>query len=838
MGSKRIVDPGASARLNLVSQVVLAIVSVLAVSVWLTSLYLPAAMRGSAIDAAYRANVELADMVKSARDYYAENVASKAVASGKLIASSSHAGDPHAIPFPATFVKDLSETFKGKSASIALVSPYPWPHRAGRTMDAFELQAWEAFQTNPNAVFSREDSSDGVRTLRIAIADRMTSDACISCHNKHPLSAKRDWKVGDVRGVLAVTRVVEPALAAAEMRSHMIVVYLVVAAILASAALLGATLLIERYSSEKSNATAALAHSAHHDALTGLPNRVQLQARIEDALAAQPQDKRSAVLFLDLDGFKEVNDSCGHDFGDLLLKEVACRLRGCLPDADTAARWGGDEFVVVHMSAQPERSAAELARQFAHALEQPFLIGGRHISIGVSIGIAVAGAGEMDPARLLKEADIAAYHAKSNSRGGHCFFAAEMDAHLVERRWIAGELQRALIEQPSEMEVHYQPIVDAKTRKIVAMEALARWRHPVRGMIGPDRFIPVAEETGLISVLGELVLRESCRTAVNWPADVAVSVNLSATQFQNRSLVDAVLRILAETGLPAKRLELEITESVVLSRNGENIAALHKLRDTGISIALDDFGTGYSSLTYLQVFPFNKIKIDRTFVRELSSRDDCGAIVCAIASLGLSLGMVTTAEGVETPEQLEPLRAAGVTLVQGYLFGRPSARPEFGDKTPVPSIAASDSSSASALNSGDIMLVRSTFAKLLPLQSAVAGLFYDRLFQIAPELREMFPADLTMQKEKLMDMLAAGIGKLHDLASLTEVLKALGARHRGYGTTAAHYDLVAQALISTLEQGLGSAFTPDVRAAWVKVYVLLATTMQSGADYQDRTRAA
>jgi diguanylate cyclase (GGDEF)-like protein len=828
-GSPGILAIGRANGISPVSHVVLFIIAALGVSVWLTALYLPGAMRAAAIDTAYRANLEVADTIRAVRDYYSKNIVRKATGVGGLSFSSNHAGDPHAIPYPATVIKDLSDLLHGEAMSLSLVSPYPWPHRVDRKMDSFESQAWTAFQTDPDAVFSREEIRDGVRTLRVAVADRMTLPTCISCHNTHPQSVKRDWKIGDVRGVFQVTRTIEPYLAAAEKRARMIIVWLAAAAAVAAVALLGATLLVERYSREKRKAIGALDHFAYHDALTDLPNRLLLQERLERALASPPEGHQAAMLFLDLDRFKEVNDACGHALGDLLLKEVAGRLRACVTENDTVARWGGDEFAIVHLSPDPRQGSADLARRIQDALKQPMLIEGRQIAIGVTIGISLARAGESDPAGLLREADVAAYHAKSHNRGRYCLFEPEMDARLWERRWIERELRRALAHAPHELEVHYQPIVDIRSGSTISMEALVRWRHPERGVIRPDHFISVAEETGLIGALGRHVLRRSCAAATTWPEHIAVSVNLSPVQFQDQNLTDNIARILADSGLPASRLELEITESVFLSRTSENLAALHRLHAAGISIALDDFGTGYSSLTYLRVFPFNKIKIDRSFVNDLSHHGDSAAIVCAVANLGRSLGMVTTAEGVETQQQLELLRAAGVMLAQGYLFGRAEAKPRFAAVAEAPYMAARDTVSAPALSATDVMLVRSSFAELLPLQHVVAEAFFGRLFEIAPQLRPMFPADLTVQKEKLMDMLATGIGRLHDLQSLTPVLRALGSRHVGYGVTGEHYGLVAEALLWTLEKGLDSAFTPEVRTAWIKVYGLLASIMQSDA---------
>lgn len=409
-----------------------------------------------------------------------------------------------------------------------------------------------------------------------------------------------------------------------------------------------------------------------------------------------------------------------------------------------------------------------------------------------------------------------------------------MNAAVSEGRKLEQDLRHAL--GAGEFEVHYQPIINIETRRKVAMEALVRWRHPVYGLIRPDEFIPLAEETGLINALGEWVLQQACRDASRWPLAVRVSVNLSPVQFQDSDLAGLVARILAETRLPAKRLELEITESVLLHYSDENIGVLHRLRDLGVSIALDDFGIGYSSLTYLRTFPFDKIKIDRSFVSEMPQMDVCAAIVCAVANLGRSLDIVTTAEGVETEQQFDLLRAAGCTQAQGYLFGRPCpvAELDFDDAIPKRSAGIENNH---ALTARDVMLVRTSFSLVVPIQDTVSSLFYGRLFAIAPNLRRLFSEDITDQKRKLMAVLSSCVGRLHDFPALAPVVRELGARHVGYGAKREHYASVAQALLWALEKGLGDLFTFEVRSAWIKVYDLLAAAMQAGAEEIETERA-
>jgi diguanylate cyclase (GGDEF)-like protein len=408
---------------------------------------------------------------------------------------------------------------------------------------------------------------------------------------------------------------------------------------------------------------------AHHDALTGLPNRLLFRERMEAVLERIRPGEAAAVLCLDLDYFKDVNDTLGHPAGDALLEAVARRLRGCIDSGDLVARLGGDEFAVLQLSEEQSADAELLAQRILEALRQPYDIEGQPAIVSVSIGIAVATESGVSADMLLKCADLALYRAKADGRGTYRFFEAKMDAEIQARRAIELDLREAL--ERSELEVFYQPLFDLHRRQVSGFEALLRWRHPVRGMIPPTQFIPIAEDLRLINPIGEWVLRRACGDAGSWPEHVKISVNLSPMQFRTEDLVPAVERALARSGLPAHRLEVEITESALLQNNDKVLSTLHQLHALGVRIALDDFGTGYSSLSYLRSFPFDKIKIDQSFVREIGNRSDCLAIVTSIASLARQLGMSTTAEGVETAEQLTELQAAGCDEVQGFYFDRP-----------------------------------------------------------------------------------------------------------------------------------------------------------------------
>ncbi|MDO9712202.1 EAL domain-containing protein [Paracraurococcus lichenis] len=420
---------------------------------------------------------------------------------------------------------------------------------------------------------------------------------------------------------------------------------------------------------ESREAEARIAHLAHHDALTGLPNRILFRERLEEALARARRSGSFAVLCLDLDRFKEVNDTLGHPIGDALLCAVAARLRSELRDTDILARLGGDEFAIVQSSVNQPHDATALARRLVEVVGAPFEVEGHQISVGASVGVAVAPGDGMDPDALLKAADMALYRAKADGRGTWRFFEPEMDARMQMRRALELDLRRALA--AGEFEVHYQPIVGVADRRAQGLEALVRWRHPERGLVPPDRFIPLCEEIGLIVPLGEWVLERACAEAVAWPGIPKVAVNLSPAQFASPGLVDAVAAALAASGLAPARLELEITETVMLRETEATLAILHRLKALGVRIAMDDFGTGYSSLSYLQRFPFDKVKIDRSFIRGLDESRQSNAIVRAVADLCGGLDMTTTAEGVETEEQFVALRRKGCGEAQGYLFSRP-----------------------------------------------------------------------------------------------------------------------------------------------------------------------
>jgi len=439
----------------------------------------------------------------------------------------------------------------------------------------------------------------------------------------------------------------------------------------APAVLLAATDVTERRRAE-----ARVAYLAHHDTLTGLPNRRMFRERLAEALAAPEPGRRVedaggfGLFCIDLDGFKGVNDTLGHAVGDMLLAEVGARLKGCLrADRDCVARLGGDEFAVLAAHLDPAR-AAELARRIVETVGRPYAVQGQDIVVGASVGIALAPEDGADPETFLRHADMALYRAKAEGRRRFRFFEYDMDASLQARRHLEHDLRQAVCTDA--LAIHYQPLVGIDGGTVTVCEALLRWPHPQRGWISPAEFVPLAEEIGLIGALGEWVLERACREAALWPDGVKVAVNLSPMQFRDpEALLRTVTEALDRSGLAPGRLELEITESVLLADSEANVAALRRLKALGLRIAMDDFGTGYSSLSYLHRFPFDKIKIDQSFVRELGVSRHCSAIIQAVTSLGRSLGITTVAEGVETAEQFDLLRQAGCDEAQGYLFAQP-----------------------------------------------------------------------------------------------------------------------------------------------------------------------
>jgi len=420
---------------------------------------------------------------------------------------------------------------------------------------------------------------------------------------------------------------------------------------------------------ERRQAQSKIDFLAHFDSLTGLANRAHLQHELESKLQNLEPSTKLAVLCIDLDRFKAVNDTLGHPIGDDLLRVVATRLKAAVRPSDIVARLGGDEFAVIQSGVRSIDNIGVVSERIISELAAPFLIQGHSINISGSIGVSVATEGTCDPADLLKRADLALYEAKSSGRNACRFFEHGMDERIQKRHALESDLRRAIIE--NQFELHYQPLFDLTRNEIEGFEALIRWRHPTRGLVSPIEFIPIAEETGLIKQIGKWVLRQACQDASTWPAEISVAVNLSSVQFTDSALYGDVVEALAKSSLVPERLELEVTESIILQDTETTLQTLREFKALGIRIAMDDFGTGYSSLAYLQKFPFDKIKIDRAFIDGINLNKDSLAIVRAVTSLSQSMGIKTTGEGVETEAELACLRVEGCTQAQGYLISKP-----------------------------------------------------------------------------------------------------------------------------------------------------------------------
>ncbi len=634
-------------------------------------LYLPGALRSAALESTLRSNVEVADQIKIIRGYYTTRVVAKALETGAMQPSIDHEAVATGIPLPATFVKDISDLLSERDLQLALISPYPWPHRSERRMDNFQEVAWEAFQTDPDAVFAREEIIDGQRVMRVAVADRMTAPTCVSCHNNHPDSVRRDWQLNDVRAVMEVSKVVEPYLASAELKSRYIISAVATVAALLIAVLFGVGVLVSRRTKEKNDAVRHLHYLAHHDAMTGLLSRSSFSELVSKEMGGR---NAVALHFVDLDRFKDINDCMGHDIGDELIKQSAERLKEICGEQHLLTRFGGDEFVIAQTDVAAPQDALVFGQAIVTGLAQPFTLSGHTINISASVGTSIADR-QVTVDELVKQADIALYRAKTAGRNRSVLFAPDMQQVLTRRRGLETRIWDALHAQ--EFVLFFQPILNARTKRLEGFEALIRLPDCSGEMISPGEFIPIAEEIGAIGRIGDWVIRSACRFAATWPEHLTVSVNLSAAQFgrnfeADQGLVNVVVQALKDSGLDPHRLELEITESLVMERTDVVLSELKALRDLGVGIAMDDFGTGYSNLSSLWQLPFTKLKIDQSFAK--SWRENAGTvhpILDTIASLSRSLGVNLTAEGVETQEENDLFTRLGCDQLQGYLFGRP-----------------------------------------------------------------------------------------------------------------------------------------------------------------------
>ncbi len=639
------------------------------------ALYLPETMTAAAVDSAYRGNIAAADQIKITRGYYTRAVVAKALQSGALLPSYTHASEPNQIPLPATFVQDISDLLKEKDTTLSLVSPYPWPHRSDRQMDNFQTSAWEHFQSDPSAVFSRQEVRNGRRILRVAVSDRLTGPTCVSCHNSDVESPKKDWKLGDVRAVMEVTKVIEPYVAAAEQRSHMIISGIAVAGIVGTGFLFAGAGLLAKHNRSKREAAIRMRYLAHHDAMTGTLNRTRFLELLANKLGQTGRIEHVAVHYVDLDGFKAINDQFGHAVGDELISSVAERLKTVLEVGDLIARLGGDEFAIAQSGIKNAAVVEERAADIVKLMSKPFQMKRNRLLISASVGTCTTREIDSGSDVILDYADIALYQAKLRGRNQFVIFSPAMQRDLQGRREIEKLIHRAVNDEL--LELHLQPLYDSQL-KLAGFEALVRLSDGSGGLISPANFIPIAEESGAIPAIGEWVIRRACNIATCWPQHLTVAVNLSPAQFRGAgSVTEVVRRALEETGMAANRLELEITEGLFLEARDEIINELHDLKEMGCSIVMDDFGTGHSGMSYLWKFPFDKLKIDRSFIAGLQeSRTTMEPILNTIIALGRALKIKITAEGIETIEQAKLIMAMNCDFMQGYLFGRPTSEME------------------------------------------------------------------------------------------------------------------------------------------------------------------
>lgn len=631
--------------------------------------YLPQAMKESAIETAKQSNIETIDQIKLMRSYYTQIIVARALKSESLHPSMDYKTNENRIPLPATLVKDLSDLMSKQHTKVSLVSPYPWPHRANRILDDFESAAWKKFQTDPDAIESRLDFVDGKRVMRVAVADRMVSQTCVNCHNTDLLSSKKDWKVGDVRAVFEVTKFVEPYLAAAEEKGRYISTGIAMAAAIACAVLLLCLAIVEKRNQEIRKADDQAYYLAEHDVLTGLSNRARLNSALETAFKNPNLTPDFTLFLIDLDRFKAVNDTYGHDAGDKLLKIVSQRLRGVAGSGDLIARLGGDEFAIVSYRKASDPDLMQIGQSICRAMTDTVMINGQAISIGATVGISRGRVDGNSAADMLVAADLALYSAKSTGRGRCELFKSDFNIALLNRRKLESDLRDAL--ERNEFELYLQPVVSLISKRAERFEALLRWNHPERGCVGPAEFIPTAEEIGLIVPIGEWVIHAACYELSLRQPSFRIAINLSARQLQHDGLMEVLSLALKRYNIDPSRLEVEITESSMMHEDKNTIVILQKIRSLGISIAIDDFGTGYSCLSYLQNYPVTCVKIDRSFVSQLTNGQKSQSIIRAIVALAKALDLEIVAEGVETREQLEIVARLGCVFVQGFLIEKP-----------------------------------------------------------------------------------------------------------------------------------------------------------------------
>ncbi len=630
---------------------------------------LPETMRAGTIDSAYYAALEAAEQLRVTRAYYTDAVLAKVRDHKDFTLTHEHKSSAAGLPIPASFVKDVSEALRQRNIGIDLVSPYPWPQRGTAALDAFESDAWEALKHDKSMIFRRQETHDGERWLRIGLADVLTRQTCVDCHNNHPQSVKRDWKLGDVRGIMQVRKNIEQPLQEAESRAKSIIGSLASAWLFTAAALLLAGFGMHRRTREKEKTQQRIEHLAFHDPVTGLGNWALLSERLQSFFSRPGLSQKCAVVCLDVAGFKEINEMLGHAAGDQILQCVGGRLEGLFKRPATVVRTNADEFVLLLPDEDDAGRIDALMGEIVSTLAEPIQTSAGPIAVKIVCGIAMAPRDGNSEDNLLKNADLALQNAKAEKKTW-LHFEAAMNAERHRQLQLKNDLKKAL--ERDEFAVHFQPVYDLATNRITAAEALLRWRHPQLGYVSPAIFIPIAETLRIIDEIGMWALAKACEEAMHWPARIDLAINLSPVQFRSPTLVQSIASVLSKSGFPAKRLELEVTETALI--HDEKIASeiLQDLRASGIRVALDDFGTGFASLSYLHAFPFDNLKIDRRFTGDVARSQSRGAAIFGSAvALAHTLSMETTAEGIETPEQLERVCSAGCKRGQGFLLSKP-----------------------------------------------------------------------------------------------------------------------------------------------------------------------
>ncbi|NKN35378.1 EAL domain-containing protein [Agrobacterium sp. a22-2] len=640
------------------------------------SLYLPTAFRTAALDTAYDSNINMLQQARILRSYYGKTVAVKVGKSDHFKFAVNHANLPNAIPLPTTFLQEVAAKLGDEQSRLKLISPYSWPYRDPVPMSADEKELWETLKKEPSRVVSHEDTIDGKRYLHTAIADRMDEPSCVSCHNSDVMSPKRDWKLGDVRGILEISNLLEPHYAAAEKRSYMVLGSIGAVMLPVVLTLLVVAWIVDRRTREKEEVARRLSELTNFDTMTGVLTRQSFIDITSVVLKDKTYKSGFSIHLLNLGGVATANQLHGTPCGDQMIRDAVRRLREGLPEHTLIGRLGGNRFVVAGLGPESQAEVRAFVANLMALMEQPFSFNQAEIPMLVSIGSAIQGSdGERCVEQLLQKAEIALATAKHSPGANALIFDQAMRDTLEDRQRLLAMIEKAL--SKGGFELHYQSVHDAVTARIKGFEALIRLRGTDGRLIPPDDFISVAEASGAICEIGAWTIREACRVAANLPADTFMAVNLSPVQFRARhfeqpGIAEVVMAALAETGLPAHRLELEITEGLFLDRNDAVIAELLKLHEIGVSLAMDDFGTGYSSLSYLWHLPVDKIKLDRSFVTGWSeSPETATPIIEAITGLAKALDKRMTVEGIETPEQAKYFADLGCGMVQGFYYSRP-----------------------------------------------------------------------------------------------------------------------------------------------------------------------